>query len=353
MGDLDDVRVERLRVQPLQALGDLLVQALASEVARLVVEHVPDQRVREVEGVAFAPHQPVARAFLEQVQQLVLSHSAHGGQGPHQAVIAEEGCQREKSAGTLTEPARAGDDRIRHLLGQPQIGGGRDRHEIAALLLQSVLLQHVAQHFLNEQRIPLRRLADGRRQLVGWTRQTKSADQRLDLQLAEAGEGQRPTDVLALQARAQAGQALFPADRPVGADDEQRHRLAHGQVGDRQRQVVEEVQRQLVRPVQVVHDQQCRADLSQLHCRASYRQEEQQLVVVGLSGDGRPGRRRPRSRRRREPVDDLELGAERLPRRFGKLLQQGEQGLDEGQIGQREIFVATGEAHLHLKPQGN
>src|SRR5262245_28620838 len=93
--NLHQVLVEALRVHRLQAVSDLLVVAKAPRWAGPVIEHVADQRMGELEGGPVAPQQPLSHALLEQIQQLVLTHTADGAQGLERESVAEEGGQGE------------------------------------------------------------------------------------------------------------------------------------------------------------------------------------------------------------------------------------------------------------------
>ena len=69
----------------------------------------------------------------------------------------------------------------------------------APLLLKRVSPYQVVQHFLDEQRVSVRRITDRDGQLVRWTRDAEASDQFVNLQLVETPERDGPADVLALE----------------------------------------------------------------------------------------------------------------------------------------------------------
>ena len=105
--------------------------------------------------------------------------------------------------------------------------------------------------------------------------------------------------------------------------------------------MIEQIQGQPVGPVQILHDEQHRAALGELHGGTADRQEELKLR-------GRPVRRSMDGSRGKRPgpveqlADDLNIGAYRLPSVVGHLLQLRQQALDKGQVRKREIFIASG-----------
>ena len=296
--------------------------------------------------VALAANQAMPRALLEQGQQLVLAHAGHRRQDRQREAVAEQRRQPEHVPARLAELRDPAEDGDADLIGQPQIRGSGRRDEIAALLLDRPLTQEVVEDLLHEQRIAAGRLAHGGGELMRRPGQTEAGDELVDVGLVQPLERHEPTDLLPSNPADQAGQPILGLDRSIRPDDEERHRLSRRQVGDGEHQVVEQIQREPVGPVEIVEDDEQRAALGELDAGLAHRDEELQLLVVGLVRHGRTRRGRP-ARPMQEPPDRVQAVPEPLPDLRGSLLELRQQRFDERQVRQREILVAAAEADLH------
>src|SRR5262245_56430171 len=100
---------------------------------------------------------------------------------------------------------------------------------------------------------------------------------------AKTNETEAPTDDLPLETGAQPSEAILGSEWPVSADDDEGNRSPHGDVRDRERQVIEQVQRQLVGPVQIVDDDERGRSLGELDHRMSHGQEQPEFLVVRVT----------------------------------------------------------------------
>src|SRR5262249_59145904 len=89
-------------------------------------------------------------------------------------------------------------------------------------------LREIVQQLLEEQRIPARRRADARHQLMGGLAEPECPDEQVDLAFVEAGELHRDGDVFAPQPGKRSCQARSALASPAGAEDYQPDRRAHG-----------------------------------------------------------------------------------------------------------------------------
>ena len=80
MSNLQHVRLKAIAVDTFEGRSDLLMDTLSSRRARLVIKHMPDQRMGELERLSLASKQVLAHTFFQQVQQSVLTHTAHRAQ---------------------------------------------------------------------------------------------------------------------------------------------------------------------------------------------------------------------------------------------------------------------------------
>lgn len=348
MGDLHHVRVGADRVQTLQRLGDLPVDSLAARRTGLVVERVPDQRMCELHRRPLAPQQALAYPLVQKIQQLVVVHPADRAEHSKGHAVAEECGQGQDGPACLAQRPGARDDRPGDLIGEPQLGrrGGGD--EIAALLLKRVLANEVMKNFLDEQRIALCRLADGGRQLMGRARESQAAEQLVDFELVEPREGDAPADGLSFKAGAQAGEAVLGRHGPVRANDGERDPLPHRHVGDGEHEMIEQVQGELVGPVQIVDNNEGGSALGELDRRVPDRQEELELLVVCLTRQRRVRRRRRRNGAMQQLADTLAVGGLSCG-----LFEEGQERVDEGEVGKRKILVAAICTDLHAQAPGD
>ena len=192
--------------------------------------------------------------LFEEIQELIVVHGADRGERLEGKAIAKERGERQHVPAGVTDAVGTGEGRRGHLLGKFEIDRGGRGHEVSTLLLQGVLTNQMVKHFLNEQRIALRRVRHRRDELVGWSSESEPTQELADLAFAEAGQRERTTDLFALDARGQMGEPLIGVDRPMRPDDQHRHRLAGRHIRHRERQVLEEVQRERIGPVDVVDD---------------------------------------------------------------------------------------------------
>ena len=253
--DLQEVRIGRVGVQPLQRLGDVLVQPLPAQRVRLPIAHLPDQGVHELDGLSVAPEQPLLLRLFQHVQQVLVRHTADGGQGLEREAIAQEGREGEDPLGRLAEGSGVRDDRAGHVIGKPEVGRVERGDQISALVLERALVDQVMDHLLHEQRVPLCRLADGRGELVRRTLEPEAPDQLADLLLVQPFQCQGPTDVLPPDAADQAREPVLLPHRSMAANDDDGNRVARHHVGHGEHHVIEQVQRQSIGPVEIIHDQ--------------------------------------------------------------------------------------------------
>ena len=132
---------------------------------------------------------------------------------------------------------------------------------------------------------------------------------------------------------------------PVRRREQHGHRLAHGRVGDLERQMREQVERSAVGPVEVVDDDEQGAVRGQPDRGRGDGDEHTRLLLFLGS---RPGRRCVVRALAEQPLDDGRVPGQRRVL-AGEELQPGEERRGERQIGKIEMLATPPRAHLHAE----
>jgi hypothetical protein len=150
MGNLQHVRLKAIGMDMFQSRGNLSVDTLSPRCAGLVIKHVPDQRMGELERLPLASKQVLAHPFFQQVQQRLLIHATHRAQNIETKTITQEGRQRQDAPTAFTEPLDATDNGARNLAGKREVSRHRARDQVPTTFLDRLLLYEVMEYLLDK-----------------------------------------------------------------------------------------------------------------------------------------------------------------------------------------------------------
>ena len=269
-------RVAR-RALGLVGLGEVVRQRPVDGVARIAVERLDGLADAPVQGAPGGLQQAVVGHFLHQaVAEAILRRGTPADLDdqvePHQVrerrhdLVVRQQALEQRQPEAAADRARDGDDlaRARRQAVEPRLQCalherrhgdltvGELPHAVAAA--QRAALDQILERFLEEERVPARALG----QQIGERSRQRALGQRLG-QLAARARRQRPQLDLVVAVREDRPRVLAQPPRrlvalgPVDQHDAQLHL-----VGQRQ-QVLDELDRQRVRPLQIVDDDAERA----------------------------------------------------------------------------------------------
>ena len=267
--------------------------------AQLGVERLADQRVVELVGArlvpAFPQDLPIER-LVEEIEHGIFVGAEHPAHDLEREPARHRGADREHLVALVAEAREAAPDHFAHALGQLFGDAFRAARPVPVDAFERTALREVAQDLGDEERVALglavHRLREDRRRLL----LADGFDERLHLVAVEPAQQHALVEVLSPQRGDHVGERMGAVELDVAIRAHDQDALAT-QVA---RQVLQQQERRLVGPVEVVeheHDRTARPPRWRGTPRrprraASVRRRRRARATPADRGIGRAGRRR-------------------------------------------------------------
>ena len=245
----------------LQCLADALVQPPAADGVQLLVQHLANLVVREREVVVAARGgcaRPTAvgadelrrRRLVQRVEQRVLARRRHRGEFPERKDLAQRRRRSQCVHGRLRKPVEPPSDRLLHALRNGQLVRFLAAPAFA-VAIDLTLLDQRLDDLLDEEGIAFGLAVERLREII---RHVRDAEQRRQ-QMTGIGAGQSRqrdprAETLAVPFHQRSRQRMRAVEFDLAIGDEEEHAV----VSQVAQQVMQQRQRALVRPVDVVDE---------------------------------------------------------------------------------------------------